>query len=360
MADLIPEAVRIALRNAIGGWGPYELRGIDDLFRSHGFTARSDVVDASGLGQRRTRGEAYNARIDFTMTDQAKRYLNLVEEVLENYPLDVAEPGPEGAKLRRALARAGITLGADGHLQLPFVEAEYVRDLEHSARELWASDRIRVFISHTSAHRAAVGEIAEVLDRFAYSCFVAHDRIEPTREWQEAIELALRTCEVMVAYVTADFSQSAWTDQEVGWALGRELVVIPVRAEAVPYGFFGSYQAVPVRVGQVPREVAIAISRAIASAIFHAQRPAAARLVDKMVDYVVAAFCKSPSWDSTRQRFDLLRLIPDTAWKERHLLELETAARENREISEGVLLLPKQQPAPEAIAELIARIRTLR
>src|SRR4029077_10001461 len=96
--------------------------------------------------------------------------------------------------------------------------------------------RVRIFMSHTSAHRVAVGEIARFLDQIYYTTFVAHDRIEPSREWQGEIELALRTCELLVAYVTEDFKQSEWTDQEVGWALGRELVVIPVRVGAVPYG----------------------------------------------------------------------------------------------------------------------------
>jgi|SRR5712691_9566785 len=164
----------------------------------------------------------------------------------------------------------------------------------------------------------------------------------------------------MVAYVTADFSQSHWTDQEVGWALGRELVIIPVRVEAVPYGFFGSYQAVPVRTGQTPRDVAVTISRAIATAIFHAQRPAAARLVDRMTDSVVTAFCQSPSFDSTRQRFELLQLVPDHAWKERHFVELEKASQENGEIREGVISVPKPRPAPAAVAEIIERVRARR
>jgi hypothetical protein len=320
------------------------------------------VDDTTGLlRQRRARGEAYNARIDFTSPDQARRYLELVEEVLENFPADGVEPAVEGVKLRRELGRAGIAFDADGHLRLPFVEASFVRDLDQRASEIWTADRIRVFVSHTATHRAEAGEFAKVLDRFAYSCFVAHDAIEPTREWQDVIELALRTCEVMVAYITADFSQSHWTDQEVGWALGRELVVVPVRAEAAPYGFFGSYQAVPVRSGETPRDVAIAISRAIAVAIFREQRPAANRLVGKMADAVVTAFCQSPGYEATRQRFELLELIPARAWKERHYVELERAAGDNPEIVDAVISVPRPpRPAPQAVAELITRVRASR
>ena len=37
--ELIPLAVRIAVRNAVGGSGPYTLHQIEDLFNSHEFTA---------------------------------------------------------------------------------------------------------------------------------------------------------------------------------------------------------------------------------------------------------------------------------------------------------------------------------
>jgi hypothetical protein len=63
-------------------------------------------------------------------------------------------------------------------------------------------------------------------------------------EWQGEIELALRSMHALVALVTPDFRESNWTDQEIGWALGRGLPVIPVRLGADPYGFAGKVQAV--------------------------------------------------------------------------------------------------------------------
>lgn len=65
--NLIPLSVRIAVRNAVGGWGPYTAREIDDLFNSYGCTdSESEVPDAGGV--RRTAAEGYQARIDFTST----------------------------------------------------------------------------------------------------------------------------------------------------------------------------------------------------------------------------------------------------------------------------------------------------
>ncbi len=298
--DLIPLSVRIAVRNAVGGWGPYTVRAIDDLFQSHGFIDRDDGVPDAG-GARRTTAEKYQARADFGSFEDARRYLDLVDDVLENYPEDAAEPAPDGKKLRRELARAGIVRGSMGRLELRGEEAQTHQRLDEAAVGLWIPERIRVFMSHTSAHKVPVGEIARELNREAFSCFVAHDAIEPSRQWQDVIELALRTSDVLVAYVTSDFTSSRWTDQEVGWALGREIPVIPVKVDTDPYGFFGAYQAVPARQGQSTYETVTLLARAIAVAVFSGQRPGAARLLGRMTDVVVDAFCRSGSFDSTRR-----------------------------------------------------------
>ncbi len=219
-------------------------------------------------------------------------------------------------------------------------------------------------MSHTSAHRAEVGAIARGLDGFAFSCFVAHDAIEPSRSWQDVIELALRTCDVLLAYVSPDFNESHWCDQEVGWALGREIVVIPLKVGADPYGFFGSYQALRLDTSalKAPAQHAVEIARAIAIAVFSEQRRGAGRLIPKMADLVVEAFCRSGSFDSARRRWELLRLIPSSAWTEAHFARLEAAAKENSQVREAVIeVAPRaHRPAPELIAELVERERARR
>lgn len=355
--DFIPIGIRIALRNAVGGWGPFTVREIDDLFNSYGFVDRDDTVEDAG-GARRPRAAAYQASIDFGSPEHARRFLDLVDEVLEHYPEDAPEPDPVGGKLRRELRRAGISRSASGRLELAGAAEEAAEKLEAATEGVWTPDRIRIFVSHTSGHRSEVGQLAAELDRFAFSCFVAHDAIEPTRQWQEVIELALRTCDLLIAYVTPDFNESKWTDQEVGWALARGIVVIPLNVGADPYGFFGAYQALSVPDGQRVWETAIAVARAISIAVFRKQRPGAARLVPRMADLVVEAFCRSSSFEATRRRYELLTLVPRSALNEEHFTRLEQAIGENSQIREGVLQLPGPRPAPEAVAELIARTRS--
>ncbi len=43
--------------------------------------------------------------------------------------------------------------------------------------------------------------------------------------------------------LTEKFHQSDWTDQEVGYALGRGVPLIAVKLERDPYGFIGKFQA---------------------------------------------------------------------------------------------------------------------
>lgn len=111
-------------------------------------------------------------------------------------------------------------------------------DVEH----LWQSGMFRLFLSHVSAHRVAVSKLKWELRNLGISSFVAHEDIEPTLEWQREIELALRSMHALVALLTPEFHESKWTDQETGFALGKGVLVIPVRLGLDPYGLIGKLQ----------------------------------------------------------------------------------------------------------------------
>jgi hypothetical protein len=87
----------------------------------------------------------------------------------------------------------------------------------------------RLFLSHTSAHKQEIGQLRTALIPYGIAGFVAHDAITPTQEWQDVIVDALHSCEALAAYLTPDFSQSAWTDQEVGAAIGSGVLVVPIK-----------------------------------------------------------------------------------------------------------------------------------
>jgi hypothetical protein len=104
----------------------------------------------------------------------------------------------------------------------------------------WQPGFFRLFITHLAGHKPSAHRLKEALAKFPVAAFVAHDDIEPTREWQAEIERALRTMDALVAMVAPTFIESRWCDQEVGIAIGRGKLVLPLRAGADPHGFMGS------------------------------------------------------------------------------------------------------------------------
>ncbi len=124
--------------------------------------------------------------------------------------------------------------------------------------KFWEPNHFRLFLSHLSTFRVTTANLRNSLRKFAISGFVAHEDIEPTKEWQDEIEAALFSMDALVALVTPKFVESKWADQEVGIAMGRGSLVIPVMREAVPHGFIGKFQGVNGR-GKTVQQVATAI-----------------------------------------------------------------------------------------------------
>lgn len=117
-----------------------------------------------------------------------------------------------------------------------------VKPPDAEVKHIWKEGYFRLFLSHVSAHKVAVAEIKSELQLLGISGFVAHEDITPSLEWQNEIELALRSMHSLAALLTPDFHQSNWTDQEIGFALGQGVLVVPVRLGADPYGFIGKVQ----------------------------------------------------------------------------------------------------------------------
>lgn len=126
-----------------------------------------------------------------------------------------------------------------GHLKInpSSVESEI-------APSFWRDGYFNLFISHLASDKITAHDLKNKLEAYFISGFVAHSDIEPTKEWQDEIELALRTSDALVALMIPGFHKSKWTDQEIGLALGRDLLIMPVRMGQNPYGFIGKFQAI--------------------------------------------------------------------------------------------------------------------
>jgi hypothetical protein len=106
---------------------------------------------------------------------------------------------------------------------------------------------LRLFISHVSKDKLIATRLKNALAQYEIAGFVAHEDIHPTLPWQDEIERALQTMDALIAVHTTGFSASIWTQQEIGYALGRNVKVISFKMGEDPTGFIGKHQALPRR-----------------------------------------------------------------------------------------------------------------
>src|SRR5688572_28566139 len=57
----------------------------------------------------------------------------------------------------------------------------------------WRDGYFSLFISHLASDKSVAQNLKIELEKYSISGFVAHSDIEPTKEWQDEIEVALRT-----------------------------------------------------------------------------------------------------------------------------------------------------------------------
>jgi hypothetical protein len=105
-------------------------------------------------------------------------------------------------------------------------------DMQPAGKTTWKAKRFRVFVSYNSKHDAAVGRLKEEIERYGLSVFVAGYDLEAMKQWADQLRWHLDELDVLVAYVTEDFSSNAYTDNEVGWVLGRRKPIVPILVAA--------------------------------------------------------------------------------------------------------------------------------
>lgn len=129
----------------------------------------------------------------------------------------------------------------DSSIQLVTLESNY--DQERDSNHIYEEDTFALFISHKDEIKRKAHIIKKRLFLYGISSFVAHDDIEPTKEWIVEIERALVSMDALVALLTVGFSSSVWTNQEVGIAHGKEKLILSVKLGEDPKGFIGKWQA---------------------------------------------------------------------------------------------------------------------
>ncbi len=193
----------------------------------------------------------------------------------------------------------------------------------------WAGEEARVFLSHLAVNKVETTQLKEQLARYGISAFVAHEDIEPTKEWQTEIESALASMDALVALLAPGFKESNWCDQEVGVAIGRQLPIIAVRQGLDPYGFIGKYQALQGAGKTSPQS---------AKEIFDLFIPLPG-IGPKITGALVSQLVNSSSFDQSKR---LITLIKQSKYvTSKHAAAMKDAIKKNSQVS-GSWGVPEQ------------------
>ena len=205
------------------------------------------------------------------------------------------------------------------------------------APTFWQRGCFRLFISHTSANKARAHALKQALTEYHIAAFVAHDDIEPTKEWEAEIESALRTSDSLAAIMTPDFVESRWCDQEVGYVFGRGKLIVPLCSETIPHGFLSKYQRLSTK-GLLASVVADQLFNVLLSHPLTSQRMTEA-LVDRMTNSI--------SYAVSRRTMTLLEKV--TRLNDLQVTKLIQSTESNRQVRdvEGI---------PLRIQRLVARV----
>ncbi|SCY78276.1 toll/interleukin-1 receptor domain-containing protein [Microvirga guangxiensis] len=190
-------------------------------------------------------------------------------------------------------------------------DPEYQRAIPLSQRpqinpdnlSIWKPGLVRLFISHRDEYKRVATDLADALEIYGIGSFVAHDTIEPTREWRREIMNGLETMEVMLVFLTDNFSESIWTNQEVGFALGKGVPIISLKLEKKdPPGFISHEQALRSSLSD-PASSAKQIQKLVAEKLGRR---------DRIQSGLIAAFLTSPDWNEARDRFEAMASTVET------------------------------------------------
>ena len=185
----------------------------------------------------------------------------------------------------------------------------------------WQQGGVRVFLSHSAEAKEQAAELRDALQRFGMAAFVAHEDIAPAEDWQNMILKALGTMQMMILLLTPRFQESAWTNQEVGFALCNKTPIMPIRMGIDPPGFLGKYQS-SSGMGKPVHEIAEDTFRVLLSDDKHK---------DMGTEAFVAAVESSDSWNNSNHLAGSLNLIKVLSPEQE--AALVRAYNENREVT---------------------------
>lgn len=91
-----------------------------------------------------------------------------------------------------------------------------------------------VFISHSILDIDLAKKIKSWLDDVGISIFIAHQDLEPAKDFDLEIIEQIKTSLIFVPLLTKNFMRSEWCDQETGIAIATNSTILPIKIDNDP------------------------------------------------------------------------------------------------------------------------------
>ncbi|KAF5422735.1 MAG: TIR domain-containing protein [Candidatus Methanocomedens sp.] len=118
-------------------------------------------------------------------------------------------------------------------------EPEFVK------KNIFIGKTLRLFLSYSHKDKRIAGAIKEAFNHYGMEAFLAHEDIQVGQEWRNTILNNLKQFDVFVPVISKNFTDSNWTDQEVGFAICQEKIIVPISIDGqMPYGFLEMIQTI--------------------------------------------------------------------------------------------------------------------
>lgn len=219
---------------------------VKDLLQSQGCKEESEILHLDNITIEKSYDSFGNDYDIVVIEVQTDKYIALKKfkpiDKVEKLILSAFQEATKGGN-----TPAEVTIRPNSNIQATLFESGDYQG--------WRNGYFRMFISHITSKKKQASRLKAVLEDYGITSFVAHEDINPTKEWQKEIQRALNSMDCMSAMLYDGFHQSNWCDQEVGIALGRNITVLPLLPDSDPYGFLGEYQGIKIK-GMYPEALA--------------------------------------------------------------------------------------------------------
>ena len=86
------------------------------------------------------------------------------------------------------------------------------------------------FVSHSTKDiKGKVGEVCYIFEKIQIKIFVADKDVPVGKPLPEEIKRAIEESELFIVFLTTNSVKSPWVNQEIGYALGKGIPVIPIK-----------------------------------------------------------------------------------------------------------------------------------